>query len=150
MGESTPSSSCCCWIHPEGFNACNLFPLPCAITCRVSQKILIHRDPQVPLLGTPEFHPVPEGVFQAFPNRICLWKTFGDPKRGFLAGNVHGKDVSMSMEHGTHFPCQAPKHPCGILYLTVPEPVPFENFGKGESNLRPAGMRCSESLRIDP
>lgn len=141
MGKGIPISSRCCWIHPEGFNPCNLLPLFCAIPCRVSQKILIHRDPQLPLLDTPESHPVPEGVFQAFPNRICLWKTFDDPKRGFLARKVHAKGV----EHRMHFPCRAPKHPNGISYLTVPESV---LFGKhGEREIKPQAGH-SEMLRI--
>lgn len=106
MGKGTSSSSRCCWIHPEGFNPCNPLPLPCAITCRVSQKILIHRDPRVPLLATPEFHPASEGVSQAFLIRICLWKTFGDTKRGFF---------------GKECPCQGCAHGHGA-WDTFPMP----------------------------
>lgn len=130
MGRGAPSSSRCSWIHPEGFD-------PCALTCRVSQKILTLRDALVPYLDTPEFHPVPKAVSRAFPTRICRWKSFGGPKRGFLARNVHAKAV----ECGTHFPCQSPKHPCGILYLTVSY---LENFGQGESNLRPGMVRIPQ------
>lgn len=151
MGKGTSSSSRCCWIHPEGFNPCNPLPLPCAITCRVSQKILIHRDPRVPLLATPEFHPASEGVSQAFLIRICLWKTFGDTKRGFFWQGMSMPRVcpwAWSMGHVSHAKLQ--NIPMEFHILLSWSLSHLENFGKGESNLRPARVGCLESLRTDP
>lgn len=66
---------------------------------------------------------MPEGVFQALPDRICPQETFGDPERGFGGRNVRAGGVSIGVERGTRFPCRAPSHPYGISDLAVPEPV---------------------------